>query len=165
MYPHHEEKLRGDDYGEFISLEDFNLGEENKENVEAPPGGGGAPSGPFGGASANNTLIGDIDDLDELDDTLCAGADEAALEAALDAQAAVPHMPFHTPLPAHAPAHAPSSPFLSPPPLPPKPKLGGSRGPPPRPPSRQLNLLPPNPFTSEEELRAANADKFNISFV
>ncbi|XP_045595485.1 probable cleavage and polyadenylation specificity factor subunit 2 [Procambarus clarkii] len=37
MFPLHEEKVRGDDYGEFINLEDFDIGsmkEENKENID-----------------------------------------------------------------------------------------------------------------------------------
>ncbi|XP_071526675.1 probable cleavage and polyadenylation specificity factor subunit 2 isoform X2 [Panulirus ornatus] len=37
MFPFHEEKVRGDDYGEFINLDDFDVGstkEENKENID-----------------------------------------------------------------------------------------------------------------------------------
>ncbi|KAK8734330.1 hypothetical protein OTU49_006128, partial [Cherax quadricarinatus] len=37
MFPYHEDKVRGDDYGEFINLEDFDIGsmkEENKENID-----------------------------------------------------------------------------------------------------------------------------------
>ncbi|KAK8393691.1 hypothetical protein O3P69_006784 [Scylla paramamosain] len=37
MFPYHEDKVRGDDYGEFINLEDFEISglkEENKENID-----------------------------------------------------------------------------------------------------------------------------------
>ncbi|KAK8393685.1 hypothetical protein O3P69_006781 [Scylla paramamosain] len=37
LFPYHEDKVRGDDYGEFINLEDFEISglkEENKENID-----------------------------------------------------------------------------------------------------------------------------------
>lgn len=155
---------------------------------------GGLPSPPLPPptSSANNTLVaGDLEpdlDLDDFEDTLRGDgvgdgcdlppASPLASPLAMEAATVPPRMPL-TALP------------LSPPPLPPKPKVGGVRGPPPRPPSRQLHLLnppppsfpPPPPSTSNSEdegglcpsdqppplpplhLGRQNHDKFNISFV
>ncbi|KAG7153808.1 Regulator of G-protein signaling loco-like, partial [Homarus americanus] len=121
---------------------------------------GGIPSS-TGPHSANATLLAPDLDLDDFDDTL--RGEESLCQVPLpDTSSTSLHVdpPDFSPPPpipmenSAVPAvsrMALTSLPLSPPPLPPKPKLGGIRGPPPRPPSRQLHLLNPPTFTSTSD--------------
>ncbi|KAK8748094.1 hypothetical protein OTU49_016311 [Cherax quadricarinatus] len=148
---------------------------------------GGIPSS-TGPHSANATLLAPDLDLDDFEDTL--RGDESLCQVPLpdtappslhvdptDFSLPPPPIPMeNSSVPAVSRMALTALP-LSPPPLPPKPKLGGIRGPPPRPPSRQLHLLNPPTFTSTSDDDALHSseppihitrqshDKFNISFV
>lgn len=151
---------------------------------------GGLPSPPLPppATSANTTLVADLGgdlggdlDLDDFEDTLRGDADPSDLPPS-------PPMPQPTEGGAVPPRIPLTALPLSPPPLPPKPKVGGVRGPPPRPPSRHLlnppppSFPPPPPSSSNSEdegglcappdqlpplppLHLGRHDKFNISFV
>ncbi|XP_071545039.1 uncharacterized protein [Panulirus ornatus] len=147
---------------------------------------GGIPSS-TGSHSANATLLAPDLDLDDFEDTL--RGDESLCQVPLpDTSSTSLHVdpPDFSPPPPISMENSSVSAVsrmaltalpLSPPPLPPKPKLGGIRGPPPRPPSRQLHLLNPPTFTSTSDddalhssdppihITRQNHDKFNISFV
>ncbi|XP_066959345.1 uncharacterized protein loco isoform X3 [Macrobrachium rosenbergii] len=101
---------------------------------------GGIPtSGTSGPHSANATLMAPDLDLDDFDDTLVAGEDSLGKVVPMPDAPSCPALHMDPPN------------FSPPPPLPPKPKLGGTRGPPPRPPSRQLHPFNPPTFSSTSD--------------
>lgn len=120
----------------------------------------GSVSSPGG----DNTLIAPTDlDLDDLEETLRPSEGEKRHDGNSTGGAS-PTSPMT--------GISPQSPFLTPPPpLPPKPKLGGPlRGPPPRPPSRQLPPLPHSLHLLDVPIHMATSrqsltDKFSVSFV
>lgn len=142
--------------------------------------------GPTAPLSANATLLAPPEEIDDLDDTILDS--EALSQVALEGDVIQLQQPNivepHTSSNVRA-ANVGGPPLQAlimspaPPPLPPKPKLGGAcaRGPPPRPPSRQLHLIThTNNFSSNSDdehvqsehmhiARQQTHDKFNISFV